>query len=113
VASQLTIELPRESPAAEVEAFQVELRQLADIKGAGLYAPKGIGPEEILIWVKLIGAVVPLVVQVVDMLRKRGIEKATITLPNGSKIEVDKAMAEEIERLMAAARATSEGLPQR
>jgi hypothetical protein len=104
MASQLTIELSKEIPAAEVEAIQTELRQLADIKGAGVYTPKGLGPEELMIWVKLAGAVVPLVMQVVEMLRKRRIEKATITLPNGSKIEVDKASAEEIERLMAAAR---------
>lgn len=109
MASQLTIELPKETPAAEVEAFQAELRQLAEIKGAGLYAPKGVGPEGLIIWVKLIEAAVPLVVQVVDMLRKRRIEKAIITLPSGSKIEVDKATAEEIQRLVAAARATSGG----
>jgi hypothetical protein len=109
MASQLTIELPKETPAAEVEAFQTELRQLADIKGAGVYTPKGIGPEEILIWVKLIAAAVPVVMKVVDMLRKRRIVKATITLPNGLKLEVDQATAAEIERLMAAAGATSGG----
>jgi hypothetical protein len=102
VATQLTIELPKETPSAHVDALQAELRQLSDVKGSGVYTPRGIGPEEIIMWVKVAGAIASLIPPLVEMLRKRRIEKATITLPSGAKIEVDKATATEIEQLIAA-----------
>src|SRR5512142_56616 len=102
MATQLTIELPKETPAAHVDALQVELRQLSDVKGSGLYTPRGTGPDDIMMWIKVAGAIAALVPQLVDMLRKRRIEKATITLPSGAKIEVDKATATEIQQLIAA-----------
>ena len=46
--------------------------------------------------------IAPLINQVVETLRKRRIEKATITLPSGAKIEVDKASAAEIAQVIAA-----------
>jgi hypothetical protein len=46
-----------------------------------------------------------LVPKLVDLLRRNKIEKATITLPSGAKIEVDQATAAEIEKLVAAAQA--------
>ena len=105
MATQLTIELPKETLPADVEELQAELRQLSDVKGTGVYTPRGLGPEDIMVWIKVAGAIVALIPQVVDMLRRRRIEKATITLPSGAKIEVDKATAAEIEKLVAAAEA--------
>ncbi len=105
MSTQLTIELPKETSPADVDALQAELRQMSDVKGSGIYTPRGIGPEEILMWVKAASAIAPLVSQVIDMLRKRRIEKATITLPSGAKIEVDKATAGEIQRLIQASEA--------
>ena len=60
-----------------------------------------------MLWVKLAAAAVPMITQIVDMLRKRRIERATITLPNGVKLETDKATAEEIQRLMNTAGKTA------
>ena len=105
MATQLTIELPKETRPADVEALQSELKQLSDVQGAGRYKPRGLAPEDIMVWVKVAGAIAPLISQVVDMLRRRRIEKATITLPSGAKIEVDKASADEIQKLVAAAQA--------
>jgi hypothetical protein len=103
--TQLTIELPKETPSEHVDAVQAELQQLSGVKGSGLYTPRGVGPEEIMLWLKAASALAPLVLQVVDMLRKRRIERATIALPSGAKIEVDKATAAEIEQLIAASQA--------
>lgn len=105
MATQMTIELPKETPVADVDALKTELEELSGVKGAGVYTPRGIGPEEIMIWVKLASAIAPLVTQVIEMVRKRRIEKATITLPSGTKIEVDKATAAEIEKLIQASQA--------
>jgi len=105
MATQLTIELPKETAPADVDALQAELKQLSDIKGSGLYTPRGVGPEDIMVWIKVAGAIATLIPQVVDLLRKRRIEKATIALPSGAKIEVDKATAAEIQQLIAASQA--------
>jgi len=107
MANQLTIELPRETPQAEVDAIQAELKRLPDVKGTGLYSPRGVAPADLMLWVKLAAAAVPMITQIVDMLRKRRIERATITLPNGVKLETDKATAEEIQRLMNTAGKTA------
>ncbi|MBN9661397.1 MAG: hypothetical protein J0H49_24595 [Acidobacteria bacterium] len=107
MSANLTIELPKETPAAEVDALQTELKLLADVRGAGVYEPKGLGPVELIMWVKLAAVAAPMIMQLIDTLRKRRIEKAVVTLPNGSKIEIDKATAEEIERLMRATPATT------
>lgn len=105
MATQLTIELPKGTASEHVDALQAELRQLSEVKGAGIYTPRGVGPEDIMLWVKVAAAITSLVPQIVDMLRKRRIEKATITLPSGAKIEVDKATASEIQKLIAASEA--------
>jgi hypothetical protein len=105
MATQLTIELPNETPSADVEALQAELKGLSDVKGSGQFTPRGFGPEEIMLWIKVAGAIATLVPKVVELLRKRRIEKAVITLPNGTKIEVDNVTAEEIQKLIAASQA--------
>jgi hypothetical protein len=105
--TQLTIELPKETPSEHVAALQADLKQLSDVKGSGVYTPRGVGPEDIMVWVKVAGAIAPLVPLLVDMLRKRRIERVTISLPNGTRIEVDKATAMEIEQLVAASQANA------
>jgi hypothetical protein len=102
MASQLTIQLPKDTPQAEVGAIEMELKQLAGVKGAGVYTPKGGALADPMIWLKASEIIVPLILKIVDALRKRRIEKATIELPNGAKLETDKATAEEIQRLMSA-----------
>jgi hypothetical protein len=108
MSTQLTIELPKETLPADVEALQTELKQLSEIKGAGLYTPRGAAPGDILVWIKAVGEIAPLIVPlVVEVLRRRKIEKAVISLPSGAKIEVDKATAAEIQQLIAVAQAKS------
>ena len=111
MAKQLTIELPKDTPKDEVDALQAELKQLDGIRGTGVYTPKGLIIDDILLWAKVADVVVPLVLKVVDAMRRRKIEKATIVLPNGTKLDVDKASAEEIQRLMLAAGATAPQSP--
>lgn len=101
--NNVTITLPKSTPPEEIAAIQRELRSIQDVKASGVFKPKGISPADIKIWVELAGLVLPLITSVVDMLRKHKIEKATITLPNGTKLETDKASAEEIDRLVHAA----------
>jgi hypothetical protein len=107
MAKQLTIELPKDTPREDVDSIQAELTQLSGVKGTGVYTPKGLIIDDIWLWVKLSEVVVPLVLKIADALRKRRIEKATIVLPNGAKLEADKATAEEIQRLMLATGTTA------
>lgn len=103
--SNITITLPRTTPPEEIAAIRKELVSLREVKDSGVFKPKGITPADIKIWVDVAGVVVPLVRTIVEMLRKRKIEKATITLANGTRLETDRATAEEIERLVTAAAA--------
>ncbi len=101
--NNITITLPKTTPPEEVAAIQKELGSLKEVKASGVFKPKGIAPADIKIWVDLAVLVMPLISTVVEMLRKHKIEKTTITLPNGTKLETDKATAEEIDRLVHAA----------
>ncbi len=105
--NNITITLPKTTPPEAIAALQAELETLREVKASGVFKPKGITPADVKIWVDLAALVLPLITKVVDMLRKRKIEKATITLPNGTKLETDKATAEEIERLVTSAAASA------
>ena len=100
------IELPDAEGAVASDVAQ-DLRRL-DAVAETSADTRSIGAA--LVLVKVVGGVlgdaataVPIVQKVVEMIRGKGVTGAKIELPNGTKISVDSASVDEIERLVAAA----------
>ncbi len=103
MADQITIELPKDTSPADIDAIQTALKQLPDVKGAGVYKQEGLRLRTSMLWVKLAATALPVIAQIVDMLRKKMIQRASITLPSGLKVDADKATVEEIQQLLKSA----------
>lgn len=103
----LEIELPPSVSEEEQAELEKALRQLDDVDDAGPTGTRAIDPASIGLWIKLAAdalGLAPAVGKVVELIRGRRIEGATLKLPDGIEISVDRASVEDIERLLAAAR---------
>ena len=105
----LTIALPADADAAELDAIADELRTVEDVEDAGPDEARSIDPASIGLWIQIASggltvatSALALIRGVIGTLRKRDVRGATIELPNGTKISVDDATPEEIERLVKA-----------
>jgi hypothetical protein len=104
----LEIELPPSVSEEERAELEEALRQLDDVADAGPTETRAIDPASIGLWIKLAAdalGLAPAIGKVVGMIRGRQIEGAKLKLPDGTEISVDRASVEDIERLLAAARA--------
>jgi hypothetical protein len=70
--------------------------------GAALLVVSVAGPV-----LEHVATAVPVVQKIIEAVRGRGVTGATIELPDGTKISVDNASAEDIERLLEAAKKAS------
>lgn len=101
------IALPGSVSEADAEELELALRQLDEVEEAGLTETRAVDPVSIGLWITLVAdalGLVPAVQKVVGLIRGRGIEGATLKLPDGTEISVDRASAADIERLIAATR---------
>jgi hypothetical protein len=111
--ADLSIEFPRGTPADTVQSVAAELDQLDEVDETTAPTERSVIAAALLL-VNVAGPVlqnvataVPVVQKIIESLRGRGVTGATIELPDGTKISVDNASAEDIKRLVEAARKTS------
>jgi hypothetical protein len=111
--ADLSIEFPRGTPADTVQSVAAELDQLDEVDETTAPTERSVIAAALLL-VNVAGPVlqnvataVPVIQKIIESLRGRGVTGATIELPDGTKISVDNASAEDIERLVEAARKTS------
>jgi hypothetical protein len=104
-----TISLPDSTSPSDQREIEAALQQVKDVEGAGISEPRAIDPVSILVWVKLAagvitaaGAAMPVIQQVVELIRGKGIKGAKINLPGGATVEVDEASTSDIERVLHA-----------
>jgi hypothetical protein len=103
----IEIELPESVSDDDLEALERELAGLDEVGAAGSTETRAIDPVSIGLWIALASDALGLasaVGKVVDLIRGKGIEGATLKLPDGTEISVDRASVADIERLLAAAR---------
>jgi hypothetical protein len=111
--ADLSIEFPRGTSADTVQSVAAELDQLDEVDETTAPTERSVIAAALLL-VNVAGPVlqnvataVPVIQKIIESLRGRGVTGATIELPDGTKISVDNASAEDIERLVEAARKTS------
>jgi hypothetical protein len=107
VSDVLEIELPESVREADVAELEQALRELDEVEETGPTETRAVDPVSIGLWITLVADVlglVPAVQKIVGLVRGRGIEGATLKLPDGTEISVDRASAADIERLIAATR---------
>lgn len=106
----LRIELPRGTPQDTVQSVTDDLNQLDEIEETTPSTERSvIGTALLLVNVagpvlETVGTGLPIVQKIVELLRGRGVSGATIELADGTKISVDNASVDDIERLLEAAR---------
>ena len=106
----LDIELPGATDKMLAEEIAVELRQMHDIEDTGVSQAtrSPLDPATISVWLQLApavlaaaGGVMTLMVQIRDLLRRRGIKGAKITLADGTQISADEISIEELKVLQS------------
>jgi ferric-dicitrate binding protein FerR (iron transport regulator) len=111
--ADLSIEFPRGTSPDTLRAVADELDQLDEVDqtkpssersvlGAALLLVNVAGPV-----LQNVATALPVVQKIVEALRGRGVTGATIELADGTKISVDSASAEDIERILEAAKKSS------
>jgi hypothetical protein len=111
--ADLSIEFPRGTPADTVQSVAAQLEQLDEVDrtdaptersivGAALLLVNVAGPV-----LQNVATALPVIQKIIESIRGRGVTGATIELPDGTKISVDSASAEDIERILAAAKKAS------
>jgi hypothetical protein len=111
--ADLSIEFPRGTSADVVGSVADQLEGLDEVDKTSAPTERSVVGVALLV-VSVAGPVlqhvataVPVVQQIVELIRGRGVTGATIELPDGTKISVDNASAEDIERILEAAKKTS------
>lgn len=106
----LTITLPSTTSEDDMETILNTVKEIHGVEDADSITEMGVDPGTLMLWVQVAGAAVgvagaavPIIKQVIEMIRGKGISGAKITLPNGAVISADTASAAELERLMTAA----------
>ena len=111
--ADLSIEFPRGTPPDTVQSVADQLEQLEEVDqtdtptersivGAALLLVNVAGPV-----LQNVATALPVVQKIIESIRGRGVTGATIELPDGTKISVDNASAQDIERILEAAKKTS------
>jgi len=101
------IELPEDLSHEDVTLLVQELHEVDEVVETSSDTHSLTGA---LVLVKVVGGVlgnvataVPIVQKVIETIRGKGVTGAKIELPDGTKLSVDNASVEDIERLLAAA----------
>jgi hypothetical protein len=106
-----TITLSEGTLSTDLDTLQAELRELDGIADVGSMEALSVSPQEVMLWVQtaagVIGvatAVVPLLEKIRGLFRKKSVRGAQVTLGDGTVIKFDDVTADELERLLQAAR---------
>ena len=106
-----TITLPKGTRSADLDILQSELRELDGIDDVGSMDALSVTPQEAMLWVQtaagvigLATAAVPLFEKIRGLFRKKSVRGAQVTLGDGTVIKFDDVTADELERLLKAAR---------
>jgi len=101
------ISVPNETDEKVVMALTQALRKINWIEDAGFIATRGIDPGNLTIWVQLIsgaistiGLAVSLIERLIKTIRNNRISGASIKLPNGMEISIDKMSTKDIIKLL-------------
>ncbi len=111
--ADLSIEFPRGTPPDTVQSVADELDRLDEVDETNAPTERSvIGAALLLVSVagpvlQNVATALPVVQKIIEALRGRGVTGATIELADGTKISVDSASAEDIERILEAAKKTS------
>ncbi len=110
--ADLSIEVPRGTSPDVVGSVADELEELDEVEQTSAPTERSVIGVALLL-VNVAGPVLehaatalPVVQKIIEALRGRGVTGATIELPDGTKISVDNASAEDIERILEAAKKT-------
>jgi len=103
-----TLSLGPEASDEASTALLDELRSLPDVESARALEQRAIDPASVMLMIKIAGGVLStatsawgLIDQIRKSLKKKKVTGATITLPNGTRIELDQVSEEHIARLFA------------
>jgi hypothetical protein len=104
VSERLGIELPHDLAQEQQDDLVGSLQQLDEVDGAKMLAPARSDAATISVGLQLaaqIGAAIgPVVVKVIEVIRRREITGVDITLPSGARIAVDEISAKDLEHLL-------------
>ena len=105
-----TLSLSPEVSDEESTALLKDLQNLPDIEGARALEQRAIDPASVMLMIEIASGVLSaaasawsLIDQIRTSLGKKKVAGATITLPNGTKIELDDVSEDQIARLVAGA----------
>lgn len=108
--NRFLIEVPGAEPG-QMEAIAREAGALEGVQGSGVSQTRSLDPASLMAWVQLgsavvaaMGAAVPVIQKILDVLRARGHKNAHIRFPDGTEISVE-ATPDEVERLVGKVRA--------
>src|SRR5512142_985399 len=106
--ADLSIEFPRGTSADTVQSVAADLDRLDEVGETEAPTERSVIAAALLL-VNMAGPVLqnvstaaPVIQKIIESIRGRGVTGATIELPAGTKISVDNASAEDIERILEA-----------
>ena len=109
MADALMITIPAAGSSAE--GIGEALSALPAVESAEPSRTRSFDPASVMLLVQLggsvlgvVGTAVPIIKQIVDTIRGKGVRGAVIEFPGGGKLSVDQASVSDIERLIRAAR---------
>ena len=95
----ITRTVPDDVPAEVRGALEQELAQLAEVDDVTPVAARGIDPAAVKMWVEVAALSLPVLTNIVTLLRGRGLKNVTLTTPNGT-IAVGEGSADDIKKLV-------------
>ena len=105
----ITIHFPEGGAEASVNELQTELREIEGVSRAGSNTTRSIGAAEVAMWVGFAAdffgvatVATAAITRIVERIRKKGIRHAVIELPDGARVSIDAASAEDIAAIVAA-----------
>ena len=104
------IELPANTDPATVETLERELQKTPGVDQCGSSDTRSLDPAAMTMWIQLIGtgistaaALVPVVKQVLELFKRKGIKGAKLKLAGGVTIDVDEISADDLLKLSTGA----------
>lgn len=105
----VTILFPENPSPETLKGLQAELVDLAEVAEAGPATTRSVGAAELVMWVGFaadalgVAAVAAAALgKIIERVRGKKIKGAVIELPNGVKISIDSASADEVLTLVSA-----------
>lgn len=100
------IELPTGTDPTTLEALELELAQTAGVDQCRQSTARSLDPASVTIYITLVSAVVtaigtavPVVKQMIDLFKSKGIKGAKFLLSDGRVLQVDEISADDLIKL--------------